>query len=636
VPNERPAAPDFLRDRAGLARGTFLPEGRAKPGPRRRPLSLRARLNLLVAACVFPLLGLALFGDWLEYRRAHADIGARALQLARGFADDVGRALAGEIVLGNALALSGALGRHDLAAFRAQALAFLDTQPTGTALLLIDPAGQPLLALGAPVPVSALERAVRASGRAAASDVLPSAAADGPDFAIALPVPDPSGADWVVELEPGGRLLDEVLEAQHASPGMVIAVIDGHGAVLARAPNQPWHLGELAEARVRAAMLAAPEGVVSAATLDGVPVFAGFARVPGADWHAGVGVPRAEAEAPAARAALGGLLAGLALLGAGLLLAGAIARGILGPIARLQSLAAQPDIRAPPPETGLAEADAVARALYTAARTRQEAEAELHALTATLERRVAEAVHEREQARARAAQAERMQALGRLAGGIAHDFNNVLQVVDSAAAQLERHPGTAEETARMMRLLADAVRRGGAITGRLLAFARPAVPSAEPVALGPLFEGLRELFLTMLGPAIRIEVEVAPDLPAVRCDRDQLETVLVNLVTNARDAMQADGRLRLIAAARGPGEGVPPALVPGRYVAIAAADTGTGMDAATLAGVQEPFFTTKPPGEGTGLGLALARGFCEQSGGALTIESAPGEGTTVTLWLPAA
>jgi signal transduction histidine kinase len=640
MPTGRPGAPGGGRDGAGLSRAARLPEGGASPGPRRRRLSLRARLNLLVAACVLPLLGLVLIGDWLDYRRAHAEIGARALLLARSLADDVGRAVAGEIVLGNALALSGALGRHDLAAFRAQALAFLATQPAGTGLLLFDPGGQPLLALGAAVPAGELDRAARGTGRAVVGDVLSSAAAAGPEFAIALPIRDEAGAAWVVELEPGGRLLDEVLEAQHATRGTVVAVLDAHGAVLARAPSPPWHLGELAEPRVRAAMLAAPEGMVSAATLDGVPVLAGFARVPGLGWHAGVGVPRAEAEAPAARAALVGLVAGLALLGVGLLLAGAIARGILRPIARLQRLAAQPDITAPPPPTGLEETDAVARALYTAARTRHEAEAELHALTETLERRVAEAVREREQARARAAQAERMQALGRLAGGIAHDFNNVLQIVDSAVALLNRHAGEAEGTARMTRLLGDAVRRGRAITGRLLAFARPGVPSPEPVALGPLLEGLRELFLTTLGPAIRVELAVAPDLPTVRCERGQLETVLVNLATNARDAMRAGGRLRLLAGARelgeGGGEGAPPGLAPGRYVCISVADTGAGMDAATLARVQEPFFTTKPPGEGTGLGLALARGFCEQSGGALAIESAPGAGTTVTLWLPAA
>ena len=156
------------------------------------------------------------------------------------------------------------------------------------------------------------------------------------------------------------------------------------------------------------------------------------------------------------------------------------------------------------------------------------------------------------------------------------------------------------------------------------------------MAIGPLLEGMRELLATTLGPAISVELDVPADLHAVSCDRGQLETVLVNLATNARDAMPTGGRLRLAARCDAP-EAPPPAdLSLGRYVRIAVIDTGTGMDADTLARVQAPFFTTKPPGEGTGLGLALARGFCEQAAGALTIESTPGAGTTVTLWLPAA
>jgi signal transduction histidine kinase len=134
-----------------------------------------------------------------------------------------------------------------------------------------------------------------------------------------------------------------------------------------------------------------------------------------------------------------------------------------------------------------------------------------------------------------------------------------------------------------------------------------------------------------------VRVEAAPGLPQVLADRGELETVLVNLATNARDAMPQGGTLTLAAAAEtvtaADDAPRPAALRPGRYVRLSATDTGTGMDAETLARAAEPFFSTKPEGEGTGLGLASARDFAEQSGGAFAVASEPGRGTTVTLWL---
>jgi len=510
--------------------------------------------------------------------------------------------------------------------------------------MLIDPDGQPVLGYGGGGRVPALDRAALATGRPTVSDVLPTAAATGPNFAIAVPIrtSEDTKSGWVVELEPGGALIEEVVQAQHAGPGMIISVLDSQGAVLAHEPSPPTHLGEPVSPALRTRLLREAEGVLPDTAFDGVEVIAAFARVPGATWHVDVGVPRAQVEGRRTRAALMGLAAGIGLLVVGLVLAGMIARRILRPIARLQALAAQPDIAEPPAATGLAEADAVARALYDSARARQAALTEVRALAETLERRVAEAVAEREQALARAMQAERMQALGRLAGGIAHDLNNVLQIVDTTASLLAWQVGDSPEIKRKTHLLADAVRRGRAITGRLLAFARAPTPAAaaEAVAVGALLEGMLELLAATLGPAISVELDVPPGLPGVNCDRGQLETVLVNLATNARDAMPTGGRLRLEARCNPPEVRPPAALVAGlpagRYVRIAVTDTGTGMDAETLARVQAPFFTTKPPGEGTGLGLALARGFCEQCAGALTIESVAGSGTTVTLWLPAA
>jgi len=268
----------------------------------------------------------------------------------------------------------------------------------------------------------------------------------------------------------------------------------------------------------------------------------------------------------------------------------------------------------------------------------RETEAALRRLGSELEARVRDEVAAREAAQARAAHAERMHALGQLAGGIAHDFNNVLQGVAGAASLIERRPADQAAVRRLARLTLEAAERGASITRRLLAFGRRGDLRAEAVDVPPLLDGLRDILAHTLGAALDIRVSHPPDLPAIVVDKGQLETVLVNLATNARDAMPAGGRLTFSAGA----ETVPPCgpahpsgLAPGHYVRLAVTDTGAGMDAATLARAGEPFFTTKDVGSGTGLGLPMARGFAEQSGGALLVESSPGQGASITLWLPA-
>ena len=272
-------------------------------------------------------------------------------------------------------------------------------------------------------------------------------------------------------------------------------------------------------------------------------------------------------------------------------------------------------------------------------------EAALRHLTAHLETRVQEEVAARESAQARAARAERVQALGLLAGGIAHDFNNVLQTVAGAGAMIREHPDDTASVRRFAARLLEASERGASITRRLLTFGRRADLHAAPLDAASLLHGLREILAHTLGAGIAVAVSPEAGLPPLLADKAQLETALINLATNARDAMPEGGRLTFSAAAETvPADGSPPkvglqagtGLQAGRYVRLTVTDTGVGMAAATLARAGEPFFTTKPPGTGTGLGLAMVRGFTEQSGGAMSLESTPGKGTIVTLWLPEA
>jgi len=269
---------------------------------------------------------------------------------------------------------------------------------------------------------------------------------------------------------------------------------------------------------------------------------------------------------------------------------------------------------------------------------RKRAEAGLQDLTANLERRVGEEVTAREAAHMLAAQAERLQALGLLAGGIAHDFNNVLQAVQGSAAMIGRRPGNLEAVNRYVGIVLEAADRGASITRRLLALARRGDLRAEAIGPQAILEGIRDILVPTLGPAVRIVTDVDADLPQMMADRGQMETALVNLATNARDAMPQGGTLTLAAHAELVVEDCqhPAHLAPGCYLRITVADTGVGMSVAALGHIFEPFFTTKAKGLGTGLGLAMVKGFAEQSGGGVAVESHDGHGTKVSMWLPQA
>ena len=268
---------------------------------------------------------------------------------------------------------------------------------------------------------------------------------------------------------------------------------------------------------------------------------------------------------------------------------------------------------------------------------RRAAEQALRSLNASLEARVSEALAERAGVEESLRQSQKMEALGQLAGGVAHDFNNILQAINGGARLIRRKPADAESVERLAGLIVDAADRGAAVTRRLLSFARRDALLAEPVEVGPMLADLADVLAHTLGRRVAVRA-VSEHRLLTFADRGQLETALVNLATNARDAMPEGGTLTLEAVGESVTADTPhrAGLQPGDYVRFTAADTGAGMDDATLAHATEPFFTTKPRGKGTGLGLSMSRGFAEQSGGALLLSSTPGHGTTVEIWLPVA
>jgi two-component system cell cycle sensor histidine kinase/response regulator CckA len=235
-------------------------------------------------------------------------------------------------------------------------------------------------------------------------------------------------------------------------------------------------------------------------------------------------------------------------------------------------------------------------------------------------------------------QAQKMESLGRLAGGVAHDFNNLLTLIRGYADVLASQLGGEDPRLEEVREIRHAADRGASLTRQLLALSRRQKLVAREVDLNELVRDLERMLRRVIGASIEIVTVTGPELGWVRADPGQLEQVLLNLAVNARDAMPRGGTLRLETAR----VQVPPGAldrsvrgVPaGDYVQLTVSDTGTGMDADVLAKAFEPFFTTKPPGEGTGLGLSTVYGIVQQSGGAITVESSPGQGTVFRLFFP--
>lgn len=258
--------------------------------------------------------------------------------------------------------------------------------------------------------------------------------------------------------------------------------------------------------------------------------------------------------------------------------------------------------------------------------------AELALANTELESRVEERTREREAALAQVHEMQKMESLGQLTGGVAHDFNNLLMAVLGNLALLKKRLPVTPPTTRLIDGAIRGAERGATLTKRMLAFARRQELKPAAVDLRALVEGMEDMLRRSLGPTVGIEVALDPALPYIRVDPSQFELALLNLALNARDAMSEEqGRLD-IAAHRERDE--VPGLADGDYVCISVADTGAGMDQTTLTRATEPFFTTKDVGKGTGLGLSMVHGLAAQSGGAMSIASETGKGTTVRLWLP--
>ncbi|MFQ5660367.1 MAG: GAF domain-containing protein [Gammaproteobacteria bacterium] len=234
-------------------------------------------------------------------------------------------------------------------------------------------------------------------------------------------------------------------------------------------------------------------------------------------------------------------------------------------------------------------------------------------------------------------QSQRMESIGQLAGGLAHDFNNLLGIIQGSLEILKRSISEEQEGQKWIEKALDGVRRGALLTGKMLGFSRSKASAVETYSVNGILDGMVELLRKSLTPAITIKMELRDDVWLTDIDADEFQDAVLNIVLNARDAMDAGGSLLIETSNKVLDEAyarVNPGVEPGEYVLVSVSDTGCGMSETVQARMFEPFFTTKEAGKGTGLGMSMVYGFMKRCGGQIKVYSVPGHGTTLRLYLP--
>ena len=617
---------------------------------RRHTLSIAARLTMLVLSTALPLVALAGFGILRAVDDRLAQIQRDVRERVESLLTDVDRQISAIQAELRVLAVSPSLQDGDLPTFDRQMREALKIR--GTAIVLLDTKAQQLIntnrPFGEPLPrainTEMLDRAV-ATGKPQISDLIIGAVLRRPVLTVGVPVFRDGEVAYVLLMVLGPEILSALLQEPNLSPDWTATIFDRKGIIVARNRELERFLGQPASPALREKIAGPAENWFPGVTKEGTAVYSGFRRSPISGWTVAVGLPREFVDAPLRRErwiAFGGGAASLLL---SLALAWWMARAIRRPVGALRVATKALGNGEPvgPLIGGITELDQVGDALRVAAAALAHSRVQLERIVAdrtrelavTNERLRAE-IGAREQAQAALLQAQKMEAMGQLTGGVAHDFNNLLTAVLGSLALLD--PRISDEgSLRLLRTAQRGASRGAKLTESLLAFARKQHLDPIIADLNAIVVGLSEMLRQSIGASIEIRHSLAPELWPVLIDIGQIETALLNIAINARDAMPRGGVLLIETANVHAGSDELPEEVAGQEcILVSLRDTGTGMTPEVIERAFEPFFTTKEIGKGTGLGLSMVFGVVRQSGGTVRIRSRLRQETTVQVYLPRA
>jgi signal transduction histidine kinase len=641
-----------------------------RPASRTARTGFLVRLFLLVLVAMLPALAIQAYNEIAGRESREAEVREDALRLAQFASGELDRIVEnGRAVLA---ALANLPAARDLDGVRCSdyVASLQKSFPQYAVIGAIDQSGHPFCStISIPAGSTAADREffqeARDTGRFTVGQYLIGRMIKKPVLPMGLPFFDRSnhiaGVVYVsLDLDWLARYF---AETRPFSQKTALVISDRDGTILARIPDNSSYAGKSFRPEFNAELDAQKSGTADIVAVDGEVRIVGFvpASVSRSGLYVGVGMAKADAFAAIDDATQFGFL----LIGIGLATGLAVAwlgghYFISRPIDRLTQAAAQWGTGNFAARTGLgpsrSELTQLGQIFDTMAEELLHRQQENANLLTTLENRVAERtavlertnrelrseMERRERAEDTLRHVQKIEALGQLTGGIAHDFNNILQVIlaslNAVLRRLERNGSvTSGNGGDQIKAAIRSAERATGLTRQLLAFARRQPLAPETVDLNRLVQGMSELLRRTLGEIIEIETVLAGGLWPVSVDVSQLESAIINLAVNARDAMLGGGKLTIETANTFLDDSYANAheeVRPGQYVVLAISDSGVGMSKEVLEQAFNPFFTTKEIGQGTGLGLSQVYGFIKQSGGHVKIYSEPGDGTTVKMYLP--
>ena len=607
------------------------------------PLSrvgIPGRLILLMLVLAVPL-NLVIVGVvWDLVNRATEIQRTSLLYAARSIAAGVDAELGKYVALAETLSRSPALLDDNLDAFEAEARRAFPTGDTGALVAdadgqqLLNPFAQPGQALPRRNPIGiAAQRRAFSTRSIVITDLMRGSLTQDFGSTIEVPIFKDGRPFRGLAIVMWHREFERLLNVRDIPRNWLAGITDGEGRIIARVPQGSAQIGQLASQGWLA--IKDQSGLFEFPSLEGDPLISASARSSMSSWTVGVAVKKAELQRAAWATVRWAVLLGAGLSAASLLLAWFLARQITRPIGQLRQafadVSAEP---AKPIETGPPEILDLQDTLHRATVERMNSNRALTAALSKLEREMAL----REEAQASLAQSQRMEAIGQLAGGIAHDFNNLLAAISNNLDAVTLR--SADEKIRsVIQDAKDAIQMGANLTRRLLILSSRQGVGLERLDLNDRVTGTIELLRRTLGEQVAVSLRLSPDPCQTSANPGDVDNAILNLAINARDAMPSGGTLtietRLVSLDADMAGRIPNAR-PGEYVMLTVSDTGHGMSSRVLKHAMEPFFTTKDPGKGTGLGLATVHSTVRQSGGFLAIDSAKGEGTSIHLYFPKA